>query len=239
MPRKFKVIDVQQRSAQWLQIRSGLLTGSSAGDAVSQPKDARSKISPELGDTVRETAARRTLRNKLAVERLCGKSFDQPFRTKWTDDGLTREPLALAEFERLHDECIFSAGFIAHNEKPIGYSPDGYYGDFEAVIDAKCFGWAEHLEALRRDYVLDEDIQAQLFHGMWLTGAKRGHVIFFNPEFPDTHRTRIVTLDLKDKATKQEFGVYVGRAELFLEDVAKTVEHLRSFGVASKVEGAA
>lgn len=237
MPRHFDIIDVPQRSAEWLAARAGKLTGSTAGDAVSQPK-ATSAISRELGDTVKETEKRRTLRNKLAVERICGKSFDQPFRTKWTDDGLTREPFALAEFERIYDECVFTVGFLAHTSLQAGYSPDGYLGDFDAIIDAKCFGWKEHLEALRAE-TLDADIQAQLFHGMWLTGAKRGHVVFFNPEFPASHRTRIITLDTSDKETKQRFGVYTGRAEVFLEDVDKTVDYLRSFGVAQKVEGAA
>ncbi len=229
MPRHFDVIDVPQRSAAWLSARIGRLTGSTAGDASAMPTE-RSKYSKELGDGIKETDARRTLRNKLAVERLCGKSFDVPFQTKWTKDGLDREPLALAEFERLTDSCVFTAGFLAHKSLQSGYSPDGYCGDFDEVIDAKAFGWKEHLEALRPTYTLDSDIEAQLFHGMWLTGAKRGHVVFFNPEFPSTHRTRIVTLDMKDKETKQRFGVYTSRAELFLDDVAKTVAYLRSFG---------
>lgn len=226
----FTVHNVEQRSAAWSALRAGRLTGSVAGDAVAMPKNDRSKLSPELGEGIRETDARRTLRNKLAAERLCGKSFDVPFSTKWTKDGLEREPFALAEFERITDSCVFSAGFLAHTSLMAGVSLDGYCGDFEEVVEAKCFGYKEFLAALAPTYELDADIQAQLFHGMWMTGAKRGHVVFFNPEFPASHRTRIITLDLKDKQTKQDFSTFVGRAEIFLEDTARTLEYLRSFG---------
>ncbi len=233
--RRFDIIDVDQRSAAWLKLRSGLLTGSVAGDAVSQGND-RSKLSPELGEGVKEGEARRTLRNKLAVERICGQSFEKSFSTPWTQDGIRLEPLALAEFERITGECVFPAGFLAHKDKAIGHSPDGYCGDFADIIDAKCFDWKAHLDALKSD-ALDSDIEAQLFHGMWLTGAKRGHAVFHNPKFPPALRTKVVTLDLKDKATKLAFGIYTSRAELFLDDVDKTVAHLLTLGV-PKIEGA-
>lgn len=234
MPRPFKLHDIEQRTPQWLALRAGLLTGSVAGDAASQP-NSRSSESPELGEGVKESEKRRTLRNKLAIERICGKSFDQPFSTKWTRDGIAREPLAVYEFEKLRKECVFTAGFISNDALMIGHSPDGFCGDVTDIIDAKCFGWKEHLEALKSD-TLDSEIEAQLFHGMWLTGAKRGHCVFFNPEFQPAHRLKVVTLDLKTKATKQAFGVYVSRAQLFLDDVSKTVAYLLTLNQPKKAD---
>jgi len=237
MPRHCKIHDVAQRSIEWQRLRAGLLTGSCAGDSVSQPNE-RSKKSPELGDTVKETDKRRSLRYKLAAERICGLSFDQPFSTRWTEDGVLWEPLAIAEFERLTDSCVFTAGLLTHNTLKAGFSPDGYVDDFAEIVETKCFDWKNHVDSLRAD-TLDADIQAQVFHGMWLTGAKRGHVVFFNPKFPAPLRTRIVTLDVKDKETKQALGIYAGRAELFLEDVEKTVAHLLALGQPKETEGAA
>lgn len=210
-------------------IRAGKLTGSVAGDASSMPIE-RSKLSKELGDGIKETEPRRALRTKLALERILGKSLDQPFRTKWTDDGITREPFALAEFERLTNECVFTAGFIEHADLLAGVSPDGYLGNIGDVIDAKCFAWKEHIAVFQPDYKLDADIEAQLLHGMMVTGAKRGHAVFFNPEFPAELRTKIITLDTQEKDIKTALAIYEGRATLFLDDVDKTVAHLRGLG---------
>lgn len=227
MPRHFKIHDVAQRSIEWQRLRAGLLTGSCAGHAVAQP-NARSSNSPELGDGIKETDKRRSLRYKLAAERICGVSFDQPFSTRWTEDGILWEPLAIAEFERITDNCVFSAGLLTHATLAAGFSPDGYVDDFAEIVECKCFDWKRHLESLSGD--LDTEIQAQVFHGMWLTCAKRGHVVFHNPKFPEGLRTRIVTLDRKDTETKAQLDVFIGRAELFLEDVDKTVAYLRSLG---------
>lgn len=229
--RPFSIINVEQRSADWLAARAGRLCGSNAGDAVKVAKES-SSISKDLG--VKEVEARRVLRYKLALERVTGRSFEKQFSARSTASGIEREPLAAAAFEAERNECVFHAGFFQHDALMTGYSPDGFLGDVDELIELKCFEWKEHLAALASD-TLDKDIQAQVLHGMWLTGAKAAHVVFFNPDFHAGARLKIVTMKRKDKAYILASGQYESRAEQFLLDTEKAVDALQSLNVAETV----
>ena len=229
----FDIRMMPQRSDEWFQARAGRLTGSDAVSVMSAAND-RSKMREDIG--IKESEPRYSLRYKLALERVTGRSWEPRFTARSTYDGIQREPAALAAFEEARNECVFSAGFFAHRELMTGLSPDGYLGNVDELIECKCFGWKEHLEALRPSYEIDREIHAQLMHGLWLTGAKATHLVFYNPEFPVDLRLKILTLRMKDKETKLANVIYSGRAELFLEDTLKAVAALGALAQPQAVE---
>ncbi len=74
-------------------------------------------------------------------------------------------------------------GFILHDNRMCGGSPDGLVDAGEGGIEIKCLSLVNHVEALcATPDVYDYRLQIQGY--MWLTGAKWWDRVYFHPELP-------------------------------------------------------
>lgn len=167
---KFTVIDCEQRSEAWFKARCGRLTGSHAGDLLSNGRGGK------------ESAARRDLRALVLSERLTGVQLEADFDSRALKHGREREPAARGAWEAETGLLIQSTGFISAVDHMVGCSLDGHVGDFEGVLELKCPNSRQHLAYLRGKAV-PEDYIDQLRHNVWLTGAKWGEFASFDDRF--------------------------------------------------------
>jgi hypothetical protein len=222
----FTVLDVEQRSDEWIAARLGRLTGSLAADMVSLPahikrqaekppaeKKATTKAKAQPAKTM-ETAARRNLRVRLMIERLTLRSFESTYASPAMRQGVEREAAALRAYEAMTGRLVRRSGFLQHDSLMAGVSLDGHLGAFDATVEAKSPIPATHLEYLKTGKV-PEDYEAQLLHGLWITGAREAHFLSYQPDFPDPLRTLLVVVKRDEKA----IAAYEAKARAFLAEV--------------------
>lgn len=210
---KFTVIDAEQRSPEWHAARLGRLTGSRAADMLSTRKDKT------------EAAGRRNLRTQLVLERITGRSQEDPYESPWMKHGSEFEPSALAEFEAVSGLIVRRTGFLSCDDMPVGCSLDGHVGDFEGIIEAKCVKAANHLEYLQRARIPPEYI-AQCTHNLWVSGAQWVEFASWNDQFPPELQL------FRVRAYREEFAreleEYERAARLFLAEVDRETEAVRA-----------
>lgn len=206
----FTVIDAPQRSEAWIAARLGRLTGSVAGDMLSKVKSG-------------ESAGRRNLRIRLMLERLTGRSQESSFASAAMQVGIEREEAAFAAFEAVTGDVAVRTGFLSHNVHMAGCSLDGHIGDFEALLSIKCRQPAAHLEAVRSGSV-PAAAMAQLRHELWITGAFTHTYFSWNPDFPPSLQSRIVTVKREDA----DIEGYEAAAVAFLREVDAEVQAVRT-----------
>jgi hypothetical protein len=208
----FTVIDAEQRSESWFAARCGKLTGSCAADVFAKIKTG-------------EAAARRDLRMRLVVERLTGQTQDgDGFVSKDMQRGTDLEPQAFAAYEAETGTMVTRAGFLLHNELPIGCSPDGVIGDYEGILELKVPRSATHLRYLRSPGTLPAEHVAQVHHTLFVTGADYLHFCSFDPRFPPDLQVFLV------KVTREsvDMKAYELAIRLFLSEVEAEYQSVMS-----------
>ena len=181
--RNFVVHDAEQRSPEWFTVRLGRLTGSVAGDMLAKIKSG-------------EAAGRRNLRNRLVLERLTGRSQDTDFVTPAMQAGIDREASAFVAYEALTGVMALRSGFLAHVDHMAGCSLDGHMGDFVKLMSIKCRQPSAHLDFLKSG-TIPTSAMAQIRHELWITGAEYHDYFSWNPDFPASLQSRIVTVTRK------------------------------------------
>lgn len=173
-----------QRSPEWYAARVGILTASVAGDITSTLKSGK------------ESAARRDLRTRLALERVTGQSVERPFDNADMQRGRELEAEALAAYEGRSGQLMDAVGFVSWDDLPIGCSPDGALVDYDSQIlggvDVKCPRPANHLAYLKNPASLVEDYEAQMAHTLLVTDAPWWDLCSYCPQFPAVAQTLIV-----------------------------------------------
>ena len=208
----FTTYDVEQRSPLWASLRVGLLTGSAA-PAMMQ---ARKKGSGEL-------KKRADLRDRLVTERLTGLPSDRAFRqTASMTHGVETEPDAVGAYEAATGLPVLRVGFVRHLTLMAGCSVDGYVGEWEGVIEAKCPDSTTHLTYWQDD-VVREEYYFQLVHAMWLTGAQWGDFVSFDPRFQAPLQLFVKRLHRADV----DMAAYELMVRTFLGEVDTAVEALQ------------
>lgn len=222
--RAFTIIDVPQRSEAWFASRLGRLTGSVAGDMVAKTKTGWS-------------ASRMNLLNRLVLERLTNRPADDGYQSPAMLAGIEREPLARAAYEAITGELVQETGFLQHKTHMAGASLDGHVGDFAKLLSIKCRQPTAHLAFLRTG-TIPADAQTQILHEMWITGAREADYFCWNPEFPPSMQSRLVTV----RKTDAEVASYEAMALAFLAEVETELRSLLTMAdigtVAAEVVGA-
>ena len=208
--RSFIVIEAEQRSEAWFQARVGRLTGSLAGDMLAK-----------IGKG--EAAGRRNLRLRLVLERLTGRPQENGFVSPAMQAGIDREAGAFAAYEALSGNMAQRTGFLSHTEHMAGCSLDGHLGDFAKLVSIKCRQPAAHLEFLRTGKI-PADAMAQIRHELWITGADEHDYFSWNPDFPESLQSRIVTVTRLDA----DLGGYEREALAFLKEVQTEYQAMRT-----------
>lgn len=220
--KSFTIIDVPQRSPEWLAARCGRLTGSRIGDMLAQPR---------RGAT--ESVSRRDLRIQLVLERLTGLSQDvDGFVSKDMQRGIDKEPEAVLAYEALTGNVVHRTGFLAHDTLPVGSSLDGHIGrSFTGVLELKVPKSATHLSYLQSSNVPDDYIH-QATHHLWITGAAWADLVSFDDRFPPP--LQLVRFRLRREDVN--LRAYEMAVRLFLKEVddqLAQVQDLITAGVAA------
>jgi putative phage-type endonuclease len=176
------IIDLSpQGSPEWLQARVGRLTASAVADIYGTRKDGK------------ETAARRDLRVRLALERITGRSQESGYVNADMQRGTELEPLARAAYEMATGRSVTETGFVYLLDPPVGCSPDGLVGD-EGLLEIKCPRAATHIETLERGTAPD-DYVPQMLHQLWITGRDWVDFVSFCPDMPEELQVAIIRVE--------------------------------------------
>jgi len=217
----FTIIDCEQRTPVWHQARSGRVTSTAAADMLSVLKSGGG-----------ETAGRRNLRMRLALERITGKPQEPDFVSAAMQQGIEREADAIAAFEAMTGELVGRVGFLAHTDLLAGASLDGYIGDTMApdvIVEAKSPIPATHWEYLSTGKV-PLHYYRQAVHSLWLTGAQACLWFSFQPDFPDPLRVKFVRID-RDET---EMATYELQLVRFLREVDDLYQQMANLAKAQQ-----
>ena len=202
-----KIIDVDQGSDAWQEVRGRFATASCFADVLATIKSG-------------EAAARRNYRNKLVVQRLTGKIVST-FQSDAMRMGIEREPLARGAYEAETGFLVQRVGFIYDELQEAGCSPDGLIGD-DGGLEIKCPEISAHLAAIRSPTEPPE-YTAQIQGSLWITGRKWWDFVSWNPDFPD--RLQLVVRRIQ-RDEKYITGLRLAIA-LFMQEVREEEAALR------------
>lgn len=206
----YVIIDCEQRSDMWRAARIGKLTGSVAGDMMTKIKTG-------------ESAARRKLRIRLALERLTGKSQEPTFFNASMQHGVDTEPQAIAEYEARAGTILERVGFCQHVSLMAGCSLDSFISDGSGIVEIKCPDSSTHYEYLKSKRI-PTDYYWQCLHNVWITGAKFCDFVSFDPRFEE----RLQYLCIRFEPTAQELTAYDGEARRFLAEIEVDINDMRN-----------
>lgn len=119
----FTILNHEQKSPEWFEVRRGRVTGS-------RFKDARDKL--KNGAPSNECMA---YAMDLARER-CGGKSPEKFQNAAMRFGTEQEPLARLAYEETTGNLVEEVGFIVDDEGHFGLSPDGLISD-DGVLEIK------------------------------------------------------------------------------------------------------
>lgn len=149
------MIEIEQRTDAWFEVRIGKVTASRVADVIAKTKSGYS-------------ASRDNYMAQLVCERLTGQKGES-FTNAAMQHGTDTEPLARAAYEALKDVLVDEVGFVPHPTiEMAGASPDGLVGD-DGLIEIKCPNTATHI-----DTMLNENVPTKYFTQMQFQMACTG-----------------------------------------------------------------
>lgn len=199
--RNFTVIEDEQRSEAWFRARAGRVTASRAADFLKKTKSGYS-------------TSRQNYAVQLVAERLTGLPQEDGFQSQAMVRGIELEPQAFAAYEAATGEMATRVGFLAHNELPIGASPDGVIGDFDGILELKVPLPTTHLSYLRAKS-LPADYLPQVQHLLLVSGAQYCDFMSYCPNFPEALQVCLVRVQRSDV----DLASYESELRTFLRDI--------------------
>jgi hypothetical protein len=152
--------DVEQGSADWLDLRRGVLTASEMSGLIT-PKTIK----------VASNADTRAITNKLVAERITGH-VDPTYLSDDMIRGQMEEPLARARYEETTGRTVTTLGLMVRDGGTLagrlGYSPDGLVDD-DGLLEIKSRRQDKHLQTILSDTVPAE-FMAQIQTGLRVSG---------------------------------------------------------------------
>lgn len=181
-----RAITCQQKTAEWLTLRSGRISASRLGDVIAKPKRG-----------TEELARRRDYRMELLCERLTGRAAEH-YVSRDMDHGVENEPYARAAYEISESVMVDEIGMAIHPTMDFASaSPDGLVGD-DGCIEIKCPRTATHLEWKMAGVVPEEHIP-QMMWVMACCERKWADFISFDPRLPQRLRFFLARLHRDEK----------------------------------------
>jgi hypothetical protein len=204
----------------WMQDRTGKLTGSRMGAAMSFLK-AKKDEKPK------ESSERRKLKIEILAERLTGNIVPK-YVTNEMQWGIDHEPAAKQAFTD-HMGAGFDVtdlGFVDHpNIENCGVSPDGYLQAQGALIEVKCpstgtmLNW--QLAATDPDWLPEEYIPQMVLQSACMGGVPV-YFCAYDPRLPE--RVRLIVR--KFQPTAEQITEVEEAAKVFLEEVDAMFDQL-------------
>ena len=205
--------EVAQRSPEWMALRVGKLTSSAANDLLTTIKSG-------------ESAARKNLRIRLALERLTGKSQETGYVSPAMQWGIDNEEAALREYEARTGQIVEAVGFCDLPEMWAGCSPDSFVYGSKGTVSVKCPNSATHYEFLKSRKIPTEYVRQNL-HEMWVLGTEFVDFVSYDPRFEE----RLQYLCVRHERRQSEIDAYNDTALAFLAEVTIDINDMRNLKV--------
>ena len=203
------IVDVEQGSAEWIQLRCGLVTASRVADVMAKLKTKNS-----------EAACRANYKAEIVCETLTGRAADH-FVSREMEWGSDNEPYARAAYELAFDVSVDTVGFATHPTiKRFGASPDGLVGK-DGLVEFKCPTTATHIGYFLENKVPDE-YKPQMLAEMACTGREWCDFISFDPRLPK----RMQMFACRFFRDASEIADMEKQVELFLGEVDALISRL-------------
>jgi YqaJ-like viral recombinase domain len=143
-------IDVDQRSVEWLKMRTGCVTASRIFDIVDRLKKNTSN-----GQKGGYKQTRHNYMVEIACEHLTGRASEH-YVSEWTLRGQDDEMLAIAAYQDQTDELVEHGGYALHDTiKFFGASPDSRVGE-KGLLEIKNLKPENHLETIQAGSIPNE-----------------------------------------------------------------------------------
>lgn len=224
------IIEVEQRSEEWLDARKGKITGSKLKDIVSTGSVPKADVIEELEKLMiphkktatipalmnllpEEVRARleKTIPRKLGFyELLADKIAYATGKENAMERGVELEPEAIEKVAEILDEKIETVGLCVHEYIPdIAVSPDGIIrkkGKIVEAVEVKCLSTARHLQALIEKRIPDEYHFQVLQYFIVIDTLEVLHFAFYDPRLVG-HEVCIIEVhrdEVKDEVTQYE-----------------------------------
>ena len=206
------IIDgLEQGTAEWLAMRSGMCTASRVAHAIGKRKTGSAELQK-----------RADYRMELVLERLTGLTAEhfvsQPM--KWGSD---YEPLARQRYAEMVGLDVQQIGFAIHDRiKWFGASPDSLVGD-EGLLEIKCPTPGTHLDYLMAGIVPPE-YMPQIMAELACSGRQWADFVSFDSRLPKKFQLFIRRVE-RDEAKISEMESEV---EKFLAEVDAAMKRLEA-----------
>lgn len=204
------VVDCLQNSAEWLQARLGIPTGSMF-----------SKIVTSTGKPT-SASVRSGYLHALVAERLTGQTQGEGYLSDAMIRGTMLEPDARRWFSFDSGESVTEVGFCYKDKhKLFGASPDGI--TTTGGIEIKCMGQKGHIAALLRGQPAAEHA-TQIQANLWITGRSHWWYVLFSdaPGLPSIY-WRVEPDDVLFKAFDEHLPA-------FCADVDEAAKQVKGMG---------
>lgn len=199
--------DIQQNTDEWLELRSGKLTGSSI-----------SKVMANYGKAFGEPAKK--LAVDIALAQMTGKVQESGFSNEHTERGHEQEPLARMKYEQEYFCTVTNGGFFDNDFT--GCSPDGLVGD-NGMVEIKSVIPSIHYQRWRTDKY-DPTYKWQLAFN--LKEAERDWIDFISycPIFP--HDKQLFVQRLEAEKLSEQFLMIDDRVSEFFNLVEQVKQDI-------------
>lgn len=204
-----RIVDVEQGSAEWLDLRAGKVTASRVADVMARTKTGWG-------------ASRKNYAAQLITERLTGKPADtfQNDAMRW---GTETEPEARSMYAFELDVDVVEVGVFMHPERDdCMASPDGLVGE-DGLVEIKCPNTATHIDTLLAEQI-PRKYALQMQWQMICTNRDWCDFVSYDPRLPGEMSLYIHRMNYDSElADALELEVFT-----FLEEIDQTVDELRS-----------
>lgn len=195
------LVEVEQRSAEWLAMRVGAVTASRIKDVMARLRNGG------------ESQSRKDYKTEIVCERLTGRTYEHYVgpAMQW---GIENEALAKAAFEVETGIEVIPSGLAFHPSiKWLMASPDGFLGS-DGLIECKCPTTSTHIEYLINKEI-PPDYQWQMLCQMACSERSYCEFLSYDPRLPKRLQLFVKRLE-RDDARILEMETEV---EKFLGDV--------------------
>jgi len=202
-------LDIKQNTDEWLDLRTGKVTGSSC-----------SKIMANFGKAFGEPAKKAAV--QIAVEQLTGKrSNSNNYSNEHMQRGHEQEPIAKALYEDQYFVDVSNGGFFDCGN--CGCSPDGLVMD-NGLIEIKSVISSVHYANIKRGGV-DPAYKWQIYFNLLKTGRDWIDFVSYCSDFPIDKQLYVHRV--KKSECSEEFGMINDRENEFfflVDEIKKTIE---------------
>lgn len=200
--------NIEQRSAEWHQMRLGRVTASRVADVIAKTKTGYA-------------ATRANYAAQLVTERLTGQPTET-FMNAAMQWGVDMEPEARTAYEYYRAEEVEQVAFVNHPSiADAGASPDGLVGP-DGLVEIKCPTTATHIDTLLGKTVPGKYV-TQIQWQLACTGRKYCDFVSFDPRLPESMRFFCVRVHRDDAMIADLEREVIA----FLNEVRAKVDELR------------